>query len=49
MTIELNIPIRTAAWLLARRVCYRADPVGQLLQFLEMMIGKNTGSAGKNF
>jgi hypothetical protein len=49
MAIELNIYIRTADWLLARRVCYRADPVGQLLQPLEMLIGENTGSAGKNF
>src|ERR1700719_1500068 len=49
MAIELNIYIRGADWRLARHVCCRADPTGQLLQRLEMLIRENTGCVGKNF
>jgi hypothetical protein len=56
MAIELNIHIRwirtylrTVDWRLARQVCRRADPGGQLLQRLEMVISENTGSVGENF
>jgi hypothetical protein len=49
MAIELNIYIRTADGHLARHICCRADPAGQLLQRLEMLIRENTGSVGKNF
>jgi hypothetical protein len=49
MAVDLNTYTRTADWLPARRVCCGADPVGQLLQPLEMLIGENTGSSGKNF
>jgi hypothetical protein len=60
MAVELNICIRyirayirtyirTADWHPGRQVCRRADPCGQLLQRLEMVIRENTGSVGKNF